>query len=272
VVLCGGFAGLYRLGLRQIEVAGQQQDFISAVSHELKTPLTSIRMYGEMLKAGWVSEDKKPSYYDFIYTESERLSRLIANVLQLARMTRNSLILELKATTGSELLDIVRSKVVSHIERAGFELGWAVETPATEALVQADADAFAQVAINLVDNALKFSAKSDRKTVDIGLRLLRDRSLVFSVRDYGPGVPRDQMRKIFKLFYRLENELTRETVGTGIGLALVRQLSHAMGATNDVSNLGPGAEFRVVFRALGLVTKSPSAGDVPGCGEQREGK
>ena len=76
----------HRLGGGQIELAQERSNFVSAVSHELKTPLTSIRMYGEILRAGWVeSEDKKRSYYDFIFFESERLSRLIANVLHLAR-------------------------------------------------------------------------------------------------------------------------------------------------------------------------------------------
>jgi signal transduction histidine kinase len=89
VVFVGGFFTLYRLGLSQINLAQQQQDFVSAVSHELKTPLTSIRMYGEMLKEGWADEEKQQSYYEFIHDESERLSRLISNVLQLANITRN---------------------------------------------------------------------------------------------------------------------------------------------------------------------------------------
>jgi signal transduction histidine kinase len=72
----------------------------------------------------------------------------------------------------------------------------------------------------------------------------------FSVRDYGPGIPKDQLRKIFKLFYRSESELTRETVGTGIGLALVNQLAAAMRGKVDVVNLEPGAEFRISFSAL----------------------
>jgi signal transduction histidine kinase len=250
VVLCGGFYLMYRLGLRQIELARQQQDFISAVSHELKTPLTSIRMYGEMLRAGWVEEDRKAAYYDFIYSESERLSRLIANVLQLARLSRNGLELAPRTLAVSELLDNVRSKLGAQVEQAGFELRFVADPDAAEALIRVDADAFAQIAINLVDNALKFSARSPRKAVDIGFHRQRDGTVVFSVRDFGPGVPKNQMKKIFQLFYRLENELTRETVGTGIGLALVHQLALAMGARVDVVNLEPGAEFRVVFREV----------------------
>ena len=113
--------------------------------------------------------------------------------------------------------------------------------------VVVDADCFAQIFINLVDNALKFSAGAAVKTVEIAARRASDGGVLFTVRDYGPGVPKAQMKKIFELFYRAENELTRETVGTGIGLALVRQLAAAMGARVDVRNCEPGAEFRLQF-------------------------
>ena len=249
LVLCGGFYLMYRLGAGQIDLARQQQDFVSAVSHELKTPLTSIRMYGEMLREGWASEEKKKTYYDYIFDESERLSRLIANVLQLARMTRNHLQVETKPLTVAELMDGLRSRVSSQVERAGFELNMTCEPDAEPAIIQVDADGFAQIFINLVDNAIKFSAAAEQKIIDIGCQRLRDGSVQFSVRDYGPGVPADQMKKIFRLFYRSENELTRETVGTGIGLALVHQLARAMGGQVDVVNCEPGAEFRVTMAA-----------------------
>jgi signal transduction histidine kinase len=251
LVLCGGFYLMYRLGAGQIALARQQQDFVSAVSHELKTPLTSIRMYGEMLREGWAPEDKKQSYYAFIHDESERLSRLIGNVLQLARMNRNEVKVDVKAVSVSALIDGVRSPVSSQIERAGFALRVNCDAAAGQAVIEVDADAFTQILINLVDNAVKFAAGADSRIIDIGCRQQRDGSVVFSVRDYGPGVPRDQMKKIFRLFYRSENELTRETVGTGIGLALVRQLTEAMGGQVDVVNRAPGAEFRVVFPAAG---------------------
>jgi signal transduction histidine kinase len=249
VVLVGGFYLMYRLGVEQIELARQQRDFVSAVSHELKTPLTSIRMYGEMLREGWASEEKKKTYYDYIHDESERLSRLIANVLQLARMTRNDLRLDLKPMRVAELTDGIRDKVGSQVERAGFELSLRCEDEARAAVIEVDADAFAQIFINLVDNAIKFSARAQVRSIDIGCRLDRHGSVVFTVRDYGPGVPRDQIRKIFRLFYRSENELTRESVGTGIGLALVRQLVRAMHGQVDVANQEPGAEFSVAFAA-----------------------
>jgi len=250
LVLCGGFYLMYRLGARQIDLTRQQQDFVSAVSHELKTPLTSIRMYGEMLREGWASEEKKSIYYDYIFDESERLSRLIANVLQLARMTRNNLQVDTKPVAVAELMDGIRSRVSSQIERAGFELNMRCEADAGQAIIQADPDWFIQIFINLVDNAIKFSAAAEKKVIDIDAQRLRDGGVQFSVRDYGPGVPGDQMKKIFKLFYRSESELTRETVGTGIGLALVHQLARAMGGQVDVVNREPGAEFRVNITSM----------------------
>jgi signal transduction histidine kinase len=250
IVLVGGFLFVYRFAVGQMRLARQQQDFVSAVSHELKTPLTSIRMYGEMLKAGWADEAKKQVYYDYIHSESERLSRLIENVLQLARLTRNTQHFDVKRATVAEALDMVRSKVSTQVERAGFALEVRNDAPA-DAEIAVDGDAFAQIFINLVDNALKFSASAERKAVEIASRRESDRTLLFTVRDFGPGIPKGHMKKIFELFYRPANELTRETAGTGIGLALVRQLAAAMGGRVDVRNRDPGAEFRVSLPAAG---------------------
>ncbi|MDH3560302.1 MAG: HAMP domain-containing histidine kinase [Gammaproteobacteria bacterium] len=247
LVLLGGFYLMYRLGAGQIDLARQQQDFVSAVSHELKTPLTSIRMYGEMLREGWADDAKKQTYYDYIFDESERLSRLITNVLQLARMTRNDLQVDLRPVSAGELLDTVRSRVGAQVERAGFEFTLDCSDAAAGSVIRVDPDYFTQIIINLVDNAIKFSARAERRAIDLGCALRQDGSVLFTVRDYGPGVPRDQMKKIFKLFYRSENELTRETVGTGIGLALVHQLVLAMDGQVDIVNQSPGAEFRVSF-------------------------
>jgi signal transduction histidine kinase len=250
LVLCVGFYLMYRLGIRQIELVRQQQNFVSAVSHELKSPLTSIRMYGEILREGWATEEKKRTYYAYIHDESERLSRLISNVLQLARVTRNDLQLELQPTVVSDLLEAVKTRIVSQIERSGFQLALNCGRGAQEAVIEIDADAFVQILINLVDNAIKFSAKAERKTIELGCHLQQNDTLIFSIRDYGPGIAKDQRKKVFKLFYRSENESTRETMGTGIGLALVQQLTLAMHGQVDLVNKSPGAEFRLVFTAL----------------------
>jgi two-component system, OmpR family, phosphate regulon sensor histidine kinase PhoR len=249
LVFIGGFTLLYRLGSSQIRLAQQQQDFVSAVSHELKTPLTSIRLYGEMLKEGWTDESRRQTYYEYIHDEAERLSRLIANVLQLASITRNEPQLNLQPVPVRQLMDNVESRIASQVERAGFELRVERSEAAEGTHVTVDADCFLQIVINLVDNALKFSRNAERKIVEIESRTLAGGEFRFSVRDYGPGVPRDQMQKIFQLFYRSESELTRETVGTGIGLAIVHQLTAAMNGRVDLVNAEPGAEFRLLFPA-----------------------
>jgi len=251
IVLLSGFFMLYRLGARQIALGQQQQDFVSAVSHELKTPLTSIRMYGEMLREGWADETRKKSYYDFIFNESERLSRLINNVLHLARMTRNEQKPDRKEISVEELMTELRPKLDSQLERAGFSLELECADQARAVKLNIDSDWLTQVLINLVDNAIKFSATAELKIVQLQCRLLQDGRIQFSVRDFGPGVAKDQMKKIFKLFYRSENELTRETVGTGIGLALVHQLVVGMGGEVDVVNCEPGVEFRIRFPVVG---------------------
>ena len=245
LVLCLGFYGLYRMGLRQMHLARQQQDFVSAVSHELKTPLTSIRMYGEMLKEGWAAENKKQAYYEFIFAESERLTRLISNVLQLSNISRDQPQLEMKAISVGEILDSIAPKIETQVQRAGFQLTMIRDPQCDAAQVKLDSDHFTQIIINLVDNAIKFSRKAEQKRLEISTRLRSDKQVVFSVRDFGPGIAKDQMRKIFDMFYRTESELTRETVGTGIGLAIVHQLSAAMGASVDVLNRNPGAEFQI---------------------------
>ena len=251
LVLVGGFLLLYRLGAGAIALGQQQQDFVSAVSHELKTPITSIRMYGEMLREGWADEGRKKSYYDFIFNESERLSRLINNVLHLARMTRNEQKPSLEEINFDTLLKDLRPKLESQLENAGFKLELDCTDPAMAAMLHIDGDWLTQILINLVDNAIKFSGNAEDKVVRITIRVLQDKSMQIGVRDFGPGVAKDQMKKIFKLFYRSENELTRETVGTGIGLALVHQLVTGMGGEVDVVNCEPGVEFRLRFPVMG---------------------
>ena len=243
-----GFIAFYRLGKRQIDLAKQQQNFISAVSHELKTPLTSIRMYGEMLRSGWVTdESKKQNYYDFIFFESERLSRLIANVLQLARLGHQQQKSEFIITSAQSLLNRISSKVEAQIEASSFQLNIVnpnIQTESTD--IKVDEDAFFQIMINLVDNAIKFADKSDNKQIDIGFEVAKNRKQVsFFIRDYGPGIKKGQMKKIFQLFYRSGDELTRTTPGTGIGLALVAQLAETVHARTNVVNKQPGAEFRI---------------------------
>ncbi len=248
-VIAFGFFTLYRLGHQHINLAQKRLDFVSAVSHELKTPLTSIRMYSEMLKNDWVQgEDKRRSYYEYIFQESERLSRLISKVLQLSRISSktDATVLELRSIT--DALKMLHPKVESLVTSAGFNLTLVESPSGSSATIRVDEDSLAQIAINLVENAVKFSRLVERREVQIGFEHTPgSQHITFFVRDFGPGVPRSERRRIFELFYRREDELTRQTNGTGIGLALVKELAHRMEATVDYRSKDPGSEFRVIF-------------------------
>ena len=253
LIIITGLLGFYRLGAKQIELAMQQRNFISAVSHELKTPLTSIRMYAEMLRSGWVAEQaKRQSYYDFIYFESERLSRLITNVLQLARLENHQGKTVLSQVSADLLLRQIKNKVTAQIAAADFTLHLLADQSAREpCMINVDEDAFFQIMINLVDNAIKFAGSAENKTIDIGCRFSdRNRQLVFFVRDYGPGIANRQKQKIFQLFYRSGDELTRTKPGTGIGLVLVAQLSEIMAATVALRSPQPGLEVQLKFKLI----------------------
>jgi signal transduction histidine kinase len=246
LVLVTGTWLIYRLSLGQIALVRQQQSFVSAVSHELRTPLTSIRLYAEMLRAGFADEGRRQVYYRYIQEESERLSRLIANVLALSRIGRDALTVSPQVMDLATLMALVQERVASQVERAGFRL---VLECAAGGTVRADSDALVQVLINLVDNALKFAAEGTEKTVEIRGEPSRDGWVRIAVRDFGPGVPREQRRRVFQLFYRGPEAASRAIPGTGIGLALVERLTLAMGGRVEVVNREPGAEFRVELPA-----------------------
>ncbi|HQH26001.1 MAG TPA: HAMP domain-containing sensor histidine kinase [Oligoflexia bacterium] len=261
VVILVGLWGIYRLGIGQIEFARQRSNFVSAVSHELKTPLTSIRMYAEMLRANWlVDEEKRKSYYDFIFFESERLSRLISNVLHFSKLTNTAEPLENKELDVCGLVLAIRQKVASQVESAGFalEVKCADEGELRQHKIIGDEDSLARIFINLVDNAIKFSGNAERKLIELGVALEEsEKKVIFSVRDYGPGVPAEQVSRIFDLFYRGQDEMTRTTSGTGIGLALVRELANKHGAKVRIINRTPGAEFQVEFPVVGRFGEAP---------------
>ena len=243
-----GFYAVHRMTRVVVDYAERRSNFVAAVSHELKTPLTSIRMYGEMLRDGLVSsEEKRAEYYTTITDESERLSRLIDNVLEFSRLEQNRRDLTLVVGSLPDAIRDATEKLRTHIEREGFRLELDLDDglPA----VQFDPDGVTQLVFNLVDNALKYARHSEIRDIKIGLHLENDR-VELRVRDFGPGVPEDQLRRVFEPFYRIGEELTRTTDGTGIGLALVKELAEGMGAVVLGRNAsGGGFEVCIAFDA-----------------------
>ena len=229
---------------RELELARRQGDFLSAVSHELRAPVTTIRMYAEMLRDGWVEDGaRRTEYESAIVSEGERLSRLVENVLAYSRRERGKPL----GFREADLAEKVRE--VAGVQRPVFERAkLELEVEAPEALPwRFDPDAVTQILVNLLDNALKHSGEAGERRVQIRLSGAPDAAKI-SVRDHGPGIPAGEQRRIFEAFYRVGSELTRETRGTGLGLALVRRLARAHGGDVSVSSEpGRGATFTVIL-------------------------
>jgi len=240
-----GLFGLWRNVWAQLRLARKKDDFISAVSHELRTPLTSIRMYIEMLEKNWVkSEDKRGKYYSNIRQESERLSRLIENVLDFSRIQRQVKKYNMKIGDVNECVGSVVDMMRGYAEQKGFELKAELGDVGQ---IKFDNDAVMQIIINLIDNAVKYAGGGADNVIIVRSRC-EGEYVVIEVEDHGPGVERSQRSKIFDQFYRVGDESTRETAGTGLGLALVKSFAMAHNGFVEILNAKPkGAVFKVAL-------------------------
>ncbi len=239
-------AAIFGLGkglAEQLRLSRKKDDFISAVSHELRTPLTTIRMYTEMLEKDWVrTESKRNEYYSIMRQESERLTRLIENVLDFSRIQRGRKQYDFKIGDLNRIVGDIVEMMTPCAQRAGFTI---VQDLNEIEPFCFDADAVMQIVINLVDNAIKYAHNADDKTIFIRTRA-DGRQAMIEVEDRGPGVPRTEREKIFEEFYRIGDESRRETTGTGLGLALVKRFAEAHHGAVAVMAANPcGALFRV---------------------------
>lgn len=248
VAILGGGLALYAGVRAELAYARRRSDFVAAVSHELKTPLTTIRMYAEMLRDGMVpTADRQRAYHHTITLESDRLGRLIANVLELARLERGAVRPEIVVGPLELAVQDAIELVRPHAENAGFAIRLTVAPGLPP--VRIDRDALVQIVVNLVDNAIKFAG--DREPlIELAIER-RGANVALRVRDHGPGVPRSHLRRVFEPFWRGERELTRRTRGTGIGLALVRGLAARMDARAWARN-HPDGGFEVVLEVAAV--------------------
>ncbi len=213
---------------RQLATARQKTDFVSNVSHELKTPLTSIRMFSELLAEGRVTDmAKQQSYLNIITAETARLTRLINNVLDFSRMERGEKKYHFEKCN---LLEVVQEAVDNfrpHLEENQFALN--CEWPENPLYVQGDRDALAQIIVNLLSNAEKYSGANKVITVTASLERLPLPFAEVRILDRGIGVPRGCGEKIFEQFFRAHDSLSSGIQGSGLGLTLARQIARAHG-------------------------------------------
>ena len=240
VLMIGGLVLTYRSVNKQVALARLKSDFVSNVSHELRTPLALIRLYAETLELGRITtQDKKNEYYSIIRKESERLTALINNILDFSRIEAGRKEYDFRETDIAELVRNTLDSYRFQIEQQGFALEEKIDPGIPT--VRVDREAIARALVNLVNNALKYS---DNEKF-LGVRLYRDNAVLkLEVTDRGIGIERNEQTRIFEKFYRTCDPLVHNTKGSGLGLSLVRHITHAHGGEVEVeSTPGRGSKF-----------------------------
>ncbi len=241
-ILIFGLILTVRAVSHELELARMKSDFVSTISHEFKSPLTSIRQLAEMLQTGRIpSEERRQKYYDVLLEQSERLSLLTENILNFAKMEegRREFVFE-RVDIKSSLKDLV-SSVQERVRHEGFTVQLEVEDSLPP--IMADRDAMTQAIHNLIDNAIKYSGKVKKIAVK---SYKEDQNLVIAVQDFGIGIKKEERDKIFDRFYRGGDRLTLTVKGSGLGLTLVKLIIDAHhGSVQVESEPGQGSTFSV---------------------------
>jgi signal transduction histidine kinase len=234
----------YRENAREMREAAQRISFVNQVSHELKTPLTNIRMYAELLEDTLQEPDDKPGQYlKVIVAESQRLSRLIGNILTFSRKQRSKLALHPTSGDINEILQSVMENFHATLESKGLVIQF---TPAGDGEGMYDRDVVEQIVGNLLGNVEKYAVSATR----VAVKTAREDDLVsIWVEDDGPGIPPRERERVFAPFYRISNKLTDGVAGTGIGLSIARDLARLHGGDLVLENSAQGACFKVTLRA-----------------------
>ena len=240
VLIAGGFA-TQAVG-RQIRLNQMKNDFIATVSHELKTPLASMRVLVDTLLEGNVRDEAQANeYLRLTAKENERLSRMIDNFLTFSRMERNKVAFAITdarpAVIASDAIESVKTKFATHHCHLTLDLA----EPLPE--IQADHDAIVTILVNLLDNACKYTTEDKQ----IALKVFPDKDFVcFAVSDNGIGLARRHIRRIFDRFYQVDSSLARKAEGCGLGLSIVKFIVDAhSGKITVESKPGRGSTFTV---------------------------
>ena len=223
-IILGGLL-LTRQARKNMIDAMQKTSFVSSVSHELKTPLTSIRMYAELLEEGRVKDTgKMRRYLKVIVAESQRLTRLVNNVLDFSRLEQGRKTYHMESFNLSEYLHSILQAHRLRIQEAGINLIEEVQEEAI--LVKFDRDGIEQVLLNLIDNALKYVTEGGELLITLKRK---DKHCEIGVMDRGPGIPYAHRKKIFDRFHRVDNSLTSIRPGSGLGLSISRKIMLDLG-------------------------------------------
>jgi len=222
-----------------------RSEFVSNVTHELKTPLTSIYMFAESILLDRVkTKSDQKEYLGIILKETERLKRLINNILDFSKREKGKLVYNFVEVNISELLKSAINDLDYWIIEKKFKVTTKIEN---DIIGYADPDALKQAIINLLTNAIKYSHQRKK----IFVRLWENEKMIYiEVEDRGIGIPEDQLDQIFDKFYRIESKDGLESTGTGLGLTVVKDILEAHKAKILVeSKIGHGSKFTIVLNS-----------------------
>lgn len=240
-----GAYATHRVVTRELQFARLKSDFVATVSHEFRSPLTAIRQLGEVLMRGRVPESRRPEYYERITRESERLGRLVENVLDFAQMEEGRKRYHLQPLDTTDWLQRTVSEFQSL--REGNSATVTATIPPSLPALQADPAALSCAIHNLLDNAIKYSPGTD--TVWLEAEAAGPR-VTIRVRDCGVGISESDRRQIFEKFFRANGEITRQVKGAGLGLSLVHHIVAAHNGRIDCeSQPGQGTTFSIHLTA-----------------------
>ena len=243
-----GLLAIYRSAATVAELSERRSKFVSSVTHELKTPLTNIRMYIEMLEQGIAATpEREQEYFHILGAESGRLSRLINNILEFSKLEKKNFHFDWINGHLDEVIQELRMIMAESLRKKGFRLRVVGEEIPS---VRYDREIMIQILVNLVENSMKFGKAAENR--EITLRIgTEGKWTVIGVSDRGPGIPRKSLKKIFEDFYRVESALVRSTRGTGIGLAFVKKVVTAMGGkVSSENNAGGGCTITLFLPSL----------------------
>ncbi|HVF46031.1 MAG TPA: HAMP domain-containing sensor histidine kinase [Pyrinomonadaceae bacterium] len=239
-LIAAGLMLLIRTTTREIRLAQAKSAFVSNVSHELKTPLSLIRLFAEMLELGQVrNNEKRYEYYRIIGDESRRLGTLIDNILDFSKIEAGHKVYNFVYEDIGEVVESVVGSYRHQITRLGFELKVKIGRNIPQVLI--DRDAMAQAILNLLDNAIKYSGET--KEILVEAKTTKSQ-LSVEVSDRGMGIPNAEHKKIFDKFYRIGNDMIHNVKGSGLGLSLVKHIVEAhKGQIFVQSQVGHGTRF-----------------------------
>jgi signal transduction histidine kinase len=230
--------------MRERRLAQLRSDFVSNVSHELKTPLTSIYLYTESVLAGRVTTEKgKNEYLNIILRETERLKRMINNILDFSKKEKGKIQYKKEQVNLTGLIQSALGELDYWLHELEFKMHIQLED---NVILKGDGDALKQVIINLLDNAIKYSDKE--KEISVNLEVQHGR-IVMSFSDKGMGIPADQLDAVFEKFYRVQDPIVEGIGGTGLGLTVVREIVEVHeGFISVDSEPGKGSTFTVILK------------------------